>query len=375
MVRYDERGCGLSDSEAGDPSVDTWVADLEAVVDAVGLDRFALLGVSQGAAIAVAYAAKHPERVTDLVLYGGYARGRQAPRPGRGGGRGDRGDPRGLDDADPRSAACSACCSFQTARLSRWPGTRICSGARRPPRPRHGCIEARGALDVSQPRAAEVRARTLVMHARDDRVVPVEEGRLLAALIPDARLVLLESANHILLADEPAWDPSSPSSTRSSAPDPPPRPPAPVADLSARELEVLELVAAGLTNEAIAERLYLSVRTVERHLSNIYAKLGVSGQGGACRGRGAASRSCASRRRFVAEARLELRVGRQAAAAKLACWHRCRRGRVSVRSSQSRIAGLADRGGRDGTRVARSRTRRSARPSRWRRTRSAAAAG
>ena len=76
-VRYDERGCGLSDSEVGDPSVETWVGDLEAVVDAAGLDRFTLLGISQGAAIAVAYAAEHPERVTELVLYGGYARGRQ----------------------------------------------------------------------------------------------------------------------------------------------------------------------------------------------------------------------------------------------------------------------------------------------------------
>jgi pimeloyl-ACP methyl ester carboxylesterase len=76
-VRYDERGCGLSDSETGDLSVETWVGDLEAVVDAAGLDRFTLLGSSQGAAIAVAYAAEHPERVADLVLCGGYARGRQ----------------------------------------------------------------------------------------------------------------------------------------------------------------------------------------------------------------------------------------------------------------------------------------------------------
>src|SRR5205814_2172535 len=74
IVRYDERGCGLSDANVENLSVDTWVGDLEAVVDAVGLERFALLGVSQGGAIATAYAARHPERVSELVLYGGYAR-------------------------------------------------------------------------------------------------------------------------------------------------------------------------------------------------------------------------------------------------------------------------------------------------------------
>ena len=77
VVRYDERGCGLSGTEIGDPSVEVWVGDLETVVDAAGLERFALLGVSQGAAIAVAYAARHPDRVSHLVLYGGYARGRR----------------------------------------------------------------------------------------------------------------------------------------------------------------------------------------------------------------------------------------------------------------------------------------------------------
>jgi len=81
LVRYDERGCGLSDRDPGELSVDAWVADLETVVDAARLERFALLGVSQGAAIALVYATRHPERVTHLVLYGGYARGRKVRRP------------------------------------------------------------------------------------------------------------------------------------------------------------------------------------------------------------------------------------------------------------------------------------------------------
>ena len=76
LVRYDERGCGLSDWAAGEMSVDAWVRDLEAVVDALQLERFPLLGISQGAPIAIAYAVRHPERVSHLVLYGGYLRGR-----------------------------------------------------------------------------------------------------------------------------------------------------------------------------------------------------------------------------------------------------------------------------------------------------------
>jgi DNA-binding NarL/FixJ family response regulator len=137
--------------------------------------------------------------------------------------------------------------------------------------------DARGNVNVVEI-APQVSVTTLVVHARDDRVVPAEEGRLVAALIPGAQFVLLDSANHILLADEPAW-PGFLSqlhaflgTERTPAP--------PLIDLSPRELEVLELVAAGLTNEAIAGRLFLSVRTVERHLSNVYAKLRVSGKAG-----------------------------------------------------------------------------------------------
>jgi pimeloyl-ACP methyl ester carboxylesterase/DNA-binding CsgD family transcriptional regulator len=277
VVRYDERGCGLSDSEAGDLSIGTWVADLEAVVDAAGLDRFALLGVSQGAAIAVAYAAQHRERVTDLVLYGGYARGRRF--------RGQRREEEavvaairaGWTAADPtfRHVFSALFLPDGTPEQMAWYEDLLRTSTTAETAVR--LFEARGALDVRR-LAPQVSARTLVIHARDDRVVPVEEGRLLAALIPDARLILLQSANHVLLADEPAWRYFVSEFHAFLGTGPAAGPPAAVADLSARELEVLELVAAGLTNEAIAERLYLSVRTVERHLSNVYAKLGVSGK-------------------------------------------------------------------------------------------------
>jgi DNA-binding NarL/FixJ family response regulator len=140
--------------------------------------------------------------------------------------------------------------------------------------------DARQGVDVVE-LAPRVTARTLVVHARDDRVTPVDEGRLLAALIPDARLVLLESANHILLSDEPAWSSFLSEVRVFLGTEPAPaRPAVDLSGLSARELEVLECVAAGMTNAAIAERLSLSVRTVERHLSNVYAKLRVSGKAG-----------------------------------------------------------------------------------------------
>jgi DNA-binding NarL/FixJ family response regulator len=136
---------------------------------------------------------------------------------------------------------------------------------------------ARGVIDVAG-EAPRVTTPTLVLHARDDRVVAVEEGRLLAAFIPDARLVLLESANHLLLADEPAWSRFLSEVRAFLGTEPVPG--RPVEDLSARELEVLAHVAAGLTNAAIAERMSISVRTVERHLSNVYAKLRVTGVAG-----------------------------------------------------------------------------------------------
>jgi DNA-binding NarL/FixJ family response regulator len=132
--------------------------------------------------------------------------------------------------------------------------------------------------DDVQAEAATVAAPTLVLHARDDALVPFSEGRLVATLIPGARFVPLESRNHILLADEPAWE-AFRAEVRTFL-DAPARAPGGdrLGDLSERELDVLGLVAEGLSNEELAGRLYLSVRTVERHLSNIYVKLGVSGK-------------------------------------------------------------------------------------------------
>jgi pimeloyl-ACP methyl ester carboxylesterase/DNA-binding CsgD family transcriptional regulator len=277
VVRYDERGCGLSDPDPGEPSLETWVADLEAVVDAVGLDRFALLGVSQGAAIAVSYAVRHPEHISELVLYGGFARGRRL--------RGQREQDDAViasiragwtrDDPTYRHLFSALFLPNGTAEQKAWYEDLLRASTSADTAVQ--LFEARGWLDVRE-LAPEVGARTLVVHARDDRVVPVEEGRLLAALIPEARLILLESSNHILLADESAWHYFLSELQAFLGTGPVAAPPAVAPDFSARELEVLELVAAGLANEEIGVRLTISVRTVERHLSNVYAKLGVSGK-------------------------------------------------------------------------------------------------
>ena len=279
LIRYDERGCGLSDRELGELSLDTWVADLEAVVEAAGSDRFTLLGISQGAAIALAYAVRHPERVSRLVLYGAYARGRRK-----------RGDPAQVEQAEALLSIIRAGWGSLNPVFRRVFSTlffpdgsseqldwfdelqRVSTSA-------EIAIELRRArehVDVTE-LAGRVRASTLVLHARGDEMVPYSEGRLLATLIPGARLVPLESRNYILLASEPAW-PAFLDEVNAFLGSAPATQPLLLDELSPREREVLELVAAGLSNEEIAGRLYLSVRTVERHLSNVYAKLRISGK-------------------------------------------------------------------------------------------------
>jgi pimeloyl-ACP methyl ester carboxylesterase len=277
VVRYDERGCGLSDKDLGDPCVEQWVSDLETVVDAAEFERFTLLGISQGAAICIAYAVRHPERVERIVLYGGYARGRSQ--------RGERELAQALsavirlgwDDPNPafRRLFTVRFLPEGTPEQMAWYDelqrrtTTAATAAR--------LSDARSDVNVTD-LAPHVEAETLVAHARGDAAIPFEEGRLLAALIPNARLVPLDSVNHLLLPNDAAW-PVFLSEfrrfTRAHAATPPQEQ---LDELSAREREVMQLVAEGLSNEQIAERLFLSARTVERHLSNVYVKLRVSGK-------------------------------------------------------------------------------------------------
>jgi pimeloyl-ACP methyl ester carboxylesterase/DNA-binding CsgD family transcriptional regulator len=279
LVRYDPRGSGLSDRDAADLSLDAQVSDLEAVVDALGLRRVPLIGLCQGGVVATAFAARHPERVSRLVLYDSYLHGAFAgDTPGYlakqahafaemielGWGRkvgafremfanllmpeaaGD--EVKWIGELQRRSASPATACSL-------W--------------------KTFNAFDI-RGEAPKVTAPTLVFHVRGDAMVPFEAGRRLAAAIPNARFVPLEGRNHILRADEPAWPVfrkalndflAADEQADASAADP-------FSELTAREREILDGIARGLTNPEIAASLHIAEKTVRNHVTSLFAKLG-----------------------------------------------------------------------------------------------------
>lgn len=279
-VRYDMRGCGLSDRDVQDVSIDAQIADLEAVVDDAGLDRFDLLGVSGGAGLSIAYALRHPWRIAHLVLYGAYLQGRRrrAATPA------EIEEQRLLVDLTRlgwgrhgstfRSVFTARFMPDATAEVAAAYDEmqRVCSSGEVAAR----LAAADNELDVAA-LAPQLRVPVLVIHLRGDRAVPFEEGRRVAATIPGASFLPLQGRNHIIGSDDPAWDRFVSATKRfcSGAAD---RVDHGLRDLSARERDVLSFVAEGLDNGAIADRLDLSARTVERHLAHIYRKLGVTGR-------------------------------------------------------------------------------------------------
>jgi serine/threonine protein kinase/predicted ATPase/DNA-binding SARP family transcriptional activator/alpha-beta hydrolase superfamily lysophospholipase len=208
LFRYDERGCGLSDWNVNDLSFEAWVRDLETVVDAVGVERFPLIGLSQGGPIAMAYAIRHPERVSHLILYGSYARGKL--KRDLTAAQADEVETLvklirlGWGRENPAFRQVFTSMFIPDATLEQYRWFNDLQRASASPENAARIVEGFNMIDVRH-LAAQLNIPTLVLHARGDMRIPFEEGRLLASLIPDARLVTLESHNHILLEHEPAW--------------------------------------------------------------------------------------------------------------------------------------------------------------------------
>ena len=280
FVRYDERGCGMSDWEVGDLTAARWAADLAAVVDTAAPDgKIILLGISQGAAPAIELAVRHPERVSHLLLYGGYSEGWMI-RGGEGARRRFAAMIELLEDgwgrANPvfRQLFTSRFIPGGTSEQLDW-FNELCLKTTSP-RNAARLLSTRAHVDVRR-LLGDVRVSTLVLHARGDEVVPIGSGKILASEIPGAEFVELDSANHILLEDEPAWPRFCDAVlafvgvTAAAAP----ADDAAFTTLSPREREVLVLLTGGLANAEIAERLGISEKTVRNHVSNVFDKLGV----------------------------------------------------------------------------------------------------
>jgi pimeloyl-ACP methyl ester carboxylesterase/DNA-binding CsgD family transcriptional regulator len=280
LVRYDERGSGLSQGDGSAPGLEAALEEIAAVADAAGLARLSLLGMSGGAAPAIAFAARHPERVERLVLLGAYSHGllhrvlndgqrayleAQAVLIERGW---------GVPQAPVQqflSATMIPDASPEQAAALNEQQRRSCDGARAA-----AFFRSRLALDV-RTELATVRCPTLVLHGDGDATVPIECGREVAAGIPGARFEALRSRNHIPLAGEPAFDRLCAAigaflapGAAAGAPDGRP--------FTAREQALLSLVARGRDNLQIAAELGLADKTVRNALSRLYARLQVEGR-------------------------------------------------------------------------------------------------
>ena len=275
-VRYDERGCGMTEWNINDLSAERRVRDLETVVDAAGLtEPFVLLGMSHGATVCIDYAARHPERVAKMIFYGGFARGLLRRNN-------DEAAKMyeaiislaalwGSDNPAFRQVFTSRFIPGGTDEQMRWFND-LCLKTTSPELA-GPLLRARAETDVT-PLLSKIRTPTLVVHARHDSVSPVAEGRLIATEIAGAQFIELDSRNHVLLEQEPAWarfqDAVLEFTGRQAAGND-----EAFRELSPRERETLALLAEGLSNSEIAERLGISEKTVRNHLSHLFDKLGV----------------------------------------------------------------------------------------------------
>ena len=288
VIRYDERGFGMSDWNVDDFSLAPRLGDLEAILAANGLEQCALLGMSGGSGVALAFAIAHPERVSRLILYGTVC---GQPPPWTPEQWAQELTFRSMievgwatEDPDFRRVFTRRFIPDATEEQMRW-----FDDLQRMSTSAHNALASRIArqeIDIVDG-MDQITAPTIVLQAIGDRSTTFDNAVLVSSRIPGARLVPMESRNHILLADEPAWrvfmdevtaflepERRAYEAARSSRRDRV----VPTEDLTSRELDVLRLAAEGRTNEEIAEALTLSPRTVERHLSNVYGKLGVAGR-------------------------------------------------------------------------------------------------
>jgi pimeloyl-ACP methyl ester carboxylesterase/DNA-binding CsgD family transcriptional regulator len=278
LVRYDWRGCGLSDRERVQFSFDRYAEDLGAVIAAAGLDRFVLFGMSgSGGAVTMTYAVRHPGRVTHLVLCGPNTHGPLGDSP----------------TAEQEAEAQARLKVFELGWPNENPGygqffasmhipdatAEQCRSyndlLRRTTSPANtiSLLNTFNRLNV-QDIVPKVACPTLVLHSRGDPIISFDQGRKVAALIPEARFVSLESRNRIVLDTEPAWQQLDSALTDFLPVVSAERGTSPVLDdLTAREREILQVVAEGLDNHEIAARLDISEKTVRNHVSTIFSKL------------------------------------------------------------------------------------------------------
>ncbi len=209
LLRYDERGCGLSDWDVEDFSVDAWVTDLETVVDAAGLERFPLLGISQGGPVAMTYAVRHPERVTHLVLLGSFAQGRRH-RASRTPETLARAEALmelvrvGWGEANPQYRQAFVSRFLPEASQEEWKAFDDLQRVSTSQANAYRFVQAFADIDVAA-EAARVAVPTLVACSRREPDNTFEESRVLTSLIEGSRLVSLDSANHLLPERDPAW--------------------------------------------------------------------------------------------------------------------------------------------------------------------------